>query len=532
MILFNLNKIFYYFLLIFFFFSLVGIGQIINNKLIKIKNVNFFENFIIGIFFIIFYLQIHIIFFSINFFNSLLIISFLFIGFYFASKLLLQIFSYKLIISLILCYLVVLNSSVFPYYNVIFDFGLYHNTYLNWLNQSNIVLGLANLDNRFGYAGSSYLLGAFFNFYPFFNKGFVFTTSIFYVFLIFLLIHDIDLKKNKFDNLFNLLILYVVLKYIFVETLSDVSPSKIIGCLIIYIFYNLIKNYEYELKNNFVYSLLILPILVSLSPSSWLISIFLFIIIFFSEKFKNIYNYKIVFSFCLLLCFNYGLINFLKTGNIFYPVIFPIFDTSFTIYDNNILYHIQNFPKGYPVGLEWILPKLKEVFFLNNFALLFLLLIISLFIFLITGYRNLFFKNKILVKLCLVTLLSIFCWFILAPDIRFGKIYFWVGSILILSFYLSKILKDKYVIYLAIIIYSYCIISSINNLAYNRNKIDRENAVNQFNIKQVYKISETYTVKVKYLNYNFEKFVVHELPRKIDKMVYEKKYFSKIYFAK
>ena len=69
-------------------------------------------------------------------------------------------------------------------------------------------------------------------------------------------------------------------------------------------------------------------------------------------------------------------------------------------------------------------------------------------------------------------------------------------------------------------------------MAYNRNKIDRENAVNQFNIKQVYKISETYTVKVKYLNYNFEKFVVHELPRKIDKMVYEKKYFSKIYFAK
>mgnify|MGYP001250633068 CR=1 FL=1 len=139
MILFNLNKIFYYFLLIFFFFSLVGIGQIINNKLIRIKNINFFENFIIGIFFIIFYLQIHIIFFSISFFNSLLIISFLFIGFCFASKLLLQIFSFKLFISLILCYLVVLNSSVFPYYNVIFDFGLYHNTYLNWLNQSNIV---------------------------------------------------------------------------------------------------------------------------------------------------------------------------------------------------------------------------------------------------------------------------------------------------------------------------------------------------------------------------------------------------------
>ena len=63
--------VFSYFALILIFFSVTGLGNYLNQKYFKVKIHNFYENFIIGISFVIFYLQIHIIFLPINFINSL-----------------------------------------------------------------------------------------------------------------------------------------------------------------------------------------------------------------------------------------------------------------------------------------------------------------------------------------------------------------------------------------------------------------------------------------------------------------------------
>ena len=525
----NYETFLIYFFLIAIFFAITGLGNLCNVKIFKINTLNFYENFIIGIFFLIFYLQIHIIFFPINLVYSSVLLFLLLIGFLKSIKEIKKILNIKFFLSLLICLPIVLNSKVYPYTSSIYDYGLYHNTYLNWLNQDNIVLGIANLHDRFGYSGSSYLLGAFFNFYPFFNNGFIFTTSIFFVFLIFLLIYEINFKKTNYSNIFNILILYVVIKYILVESLGDVSPNKISACLLIFLFHNSINNYNIKLDNNYLNGFITLPILITLGASTWFVVVLSLIVLFWKNFNKVLRNYMVVFL-CFILCLNFGLLNFLKSGNIFYPIIFPIFETNFTLLDNSALYHIKNFPKGYPEGAEWIIPKLKSLIFSNKFVFLYLLSLISIFILLLTKYRNIVIRNWIFLKLILIISLSIFFWFLNAPDTRFAKIYFWIGFILILSLYFENFIKAKMFPILIICIFSYCIFSSYNNLAYTRSTISKFDALKLHPITNEFKINDQNSIYIRELNYSNQKFSITGLPDNIKNLVYEKKIFSKIYF--
>lgn len=523
---------FSFFALIFFFFSITGLGVILNNKVLKIQINNFYENFIIGIFFIILYLQVHIIFLPINLLNSFILFALLLIGQYFFLKEIPKILNIRFLVSLFVSYMIILNANVYPYFTAIYDYGLYHNTYINWLNQENITLGLANLHMRFGYSGSSYLIGAFFNFYPYFNTSFVFSTSIFFVFLIFLFLSNIKFKDNNFSSIFNILIIYVVLKYILVESLGDVSPDKITSCIIIYIFYNFIKNFRLKNRydNNYLISLLSLTILISLSASTWVIVVFLFIYLLMEKNFSIIKNIPVI-TLSIFLCLNFALLNFLKSGNIFYPVIFNFFETSFVVNNNDALFKIKNFPKGYPVGTEWIIPKLKNIIFLNNYVLVFCGFLISL-IFLSIFKKEIIFEKKKFLKLLIIINLSIIIWFLNAPDLRFAKIYFWLGITLILSFYFEKFIINKFYPILYICIFTYCFYSSFGNLAYKRSFVEKNQAIEKFKVKKIIKINSNDKIFISDLNYSNEKFSIPEIPENIENLTYEKNFFSKIYFKK
>lgn len=520
-----------YFSLIFLFFSITGLGKIINNKIFKIYTYNFYENFIVGVFFTILYLQIHIIFLPINFKYSLILIVLLLAGLFFSLKEIPKLLSLNFFLSLLISYLIILNSNVYPYFTAIYDFGLYHNTYINWLNQENITLGLANLHNRFGYSGSSYLLGAFFNFYPLFDTSYVFATSIFFVFLIFLFLYDIKIKNRDYLSIFNILIVYVILKYILVESLGDVSPNKISSCIIIYIIFNFIKNLRFENdNNNYLLILLSLSILITLSASTWIIAIFFLIYLLLEKKIFLIQNISSI-SLSILLCLSFALINFLKSGNIFYPVVFNFFETSFMINNNDALFHIKNFPKGYPNGAEWILPKLKNVIFSNNYVLLFCILSISL-IFLSLYKKKFILEKKFFLKLLLIINLSIIFWFLNAPDLRFAKIYFWIGIILIVSFYFENFIRNKFYPILYIFIFIYCFFSSFGNLAYDRSFIKKNQAIEKNQFKQIIKTSTNDKIFINNFNYTNEKFSVPFVPKNIENLIYDKKYFSILYFKK
>ena len=530
----NLEIIPIYLFLILIFFSITCLGKLINKKFLKIIILNFYENFIIGISFIVLYLQIHIIFLPINLLTSSILIILLSFSLIANSKEILNKINFKFLISFCLCFFIIINSNVFPYYYTLYDYGLYHNTYLNWLNQESLTLGLANLHFRFGYSGSSYLLGAFFNFYPYFGSSYIFTSSIFFTFLIFLLIDKINFLKNDYSNIFNALIIYVVLKYIFVESLSDVSSDKIASSLLIFITYNLINNSYSKNKNNHFLSLISMCVLVSMGPSVWFI-VFLLMIYFLWEYHPDIkINYKIFFygtSICLL----FGIINFLKSGNLFYPLIFPIFDTFFTIYGDEALYQIKNYPKGYPEGLEWILPKLKITIVSNNFVILYLLSTSLLILTFFTKHKVLLLKDGIVLKLTSLFTLAIIFWFFNAPVIRYAKIYFWISFIIILSFYFKTFIKTKFYSIFFILIYFYSAYSSLDNLAINRSFVSEEKAKNKHILNKKKEINDGQNIYLNDLNYTHEKFHIPNLPTagNIDNLIYEKrKLFPRIFFDK
>ena len=528
----NISKIIVsYFFLIILFLSLTGLGKILNNKFFQIKYINFYENFIIGVFFLIFILQVHIIFFPINLASSYAIIILLIIGLGSSFGYIKKNINSKFILSLAICGLVISNSSIYPHYNAIYDFGLYHKTYMNWLNQENMPIGLANLHFRFGYSGSSYLIGSFFNFYPLFEKGYVLTSSIFFVFLIFLLIHEIDFKENNYSNIFNILIFYVILKYLLVESIGDVSPDKISSCLLIFIFYNLIKNNNFKIENNILFSFITLFILITLGSSNWFI-VSLLLLYFVLEFFFDLKNNIKIVSSCIILGIFFALLNFLKSGNIFYPIIFPIIDTFFTVTSNEALYHIKNFPKGYPEGMEWLIPTLKNTIIANKFVFLYLLSIFFLLLLMLTKLRKTVLRNKILLKLTLIIIISIFFWFFNAPVIRYAKIYFWIGFIAIFSFYFKIFINKKFYPIMFIFIFSYCIFSSLNNLAINRSDVTESQAIEKHPLKEKIEIYGGKYVFYGGLNYSNEKFHIPNLPvgGNIKNLIYQKDYFSKIYF--
>ena len=520
-----------YLLLILLFLSLTGLGKILNNKFFQIKYINYYENFILGVFFLIFILQIHIIFLPINFITSFLIIILFTVGLKQSIDYLKKNLNFKLILSLIICIVIIINSSIYPHYNSIYDFGLYHNTYMNWLNQGNMPIGLANLHFRFGYSGSSYLIGSFFNFYPLFGKGYILTSSIFFVFLIFLLIHQINFKENNYSNIFNILIIYVILKYLLVESVGDVSPDKISTCLLIFIFYNLIKSHDYNFGNNYLFSFITLFMLITLGSSNWFISL-LFLLYYVWEYFPDLKKHIKIVSYCFVMCVLFALLNYIKSGNIFYPIIFPIIETFFTVTSNEGLYHIKNFPKGYPQGMEWILPTLKNIIFKNKFVFLYLLSLVFLLLLMFTKFRSEIIKNKHLLKLSSIIFITIIFWFLNAPVMRYAKIYFWIGFIIIFSFYFKIFINKKFYPILFICIFSYCIFSSLNNLAVNRSNVTKAQAIESHPLKEKIAMNNGIQTYIGGLNYSKEKFHIAHLPigGSIENLIYEKNYFSTIYF--
>ena len=83
---------------------------------------------------------------------------------------------------------------------------------------------------------------------------------------------------------------------------------------------------------------------------------------------------------------------------------------------------------------------------------------------------------------------------------------------------------------LVVCIFSYCIFSSSNNLAYKRSNISKIDALKLHPITSKFKINDQNSIYIRELNYSDEKFSIPGLPDNINNLVYEKKMFSKIYF--
>ena len=523
---------------LFFFSSITSLGFITNNKFIKLNTQNYFENFIIGIFVLILYLEIHLFFFKIDFIHTIHIFIILVFSLFYTSKEFR--FNKEIIIIFLLLILLLLNSDRYPYYNYIYDFGYYHNGYVNWLNQSNLVLGLANLHPSYGYTGNSFLLGSFFNIYPIFENGYVYTTIIFFLFYICFLFCELKKKINFFKKFFLIFSSYVILKYIFEEPLGDYSPYKINLILYFYIFYKLISflNIKINSINDFYFIILTLSVLISFSPLSW--SFAGIIVIFFVVKYTK-YFFNKVTVICIFYISIFFLVNLLKSGHLLYPLQINYIATDYAL-NYDFLYHIKNFPKNYLPGLEWVVPWFKSRFITNSFCLLYSLLLF-LSIILVNFKKINKDKNflKFLYLLLIINILIIF-WFFNSPDIKTGKIMFWTGIVLISSFIYS-IFAEKFesifnkfisfiniqsLIFIFFLLVSF--ISSLDNLIFFKEKVAKKDVINNFPTKKIIQLNDKYSIKLKSLNYSNDNFTTTHENFDLENLKYNNGFFKIIFF--
>ena len=127
----------------------IGWGKLISNKFLNLEVKNIFEDSILG------FLTISTIGILINFIFpisdgvSFVVISIGLISFLINANWSLNKQAFFLFLAII-TYTTLRISSTTP----TFDFGLYHMSQLNWIEDSKIVFGLVNIHSRFGYGSS------------------------------------------------------------------------------------------------------------------------------------------------------------------------------------------------------------------------------------------------------------------------------------------------------------------------------------------------------------------------------------------
>lgn len=437
------------------YFQILGFGYFFS-KLFSLNLRDLSKIFLLGFIFQSIILQIHYIFFPINFkFTFIYSIISLILFIYFHKISLDHCIRYirdrKLISTFFIFFFILLQSTSLEYPTnfSVPDFYLYHKNFVDWANNYPVIKGLALLNPRHGYAGVTYLNAAYYNFYPFFNNGWSILTPLFILFFqilffqIILKVSEYPKNSLKIYNVYLLLSSYLILKIIMIISKADISHFLIFTIISIYLFYLLLR-----LTNNFIIedakiiliTAIFLPtVLFSISIYSLLLIIVVLFYLVKNDKFFEIDKAGIVIIFVLSITPMIYL-NYIKTGYFFYPA--------------NFIENFFNFQKPWSVkpdtgmnlikgagDYNWAKEKNLKIALITNWPPFFLSLILTpFFIFILSFYKE-FRKYFLLFFLCIILIII---WYLSAPEQRYGTPFIWTYFIFEISIFLIFILKSNY----------------------------------------------------------------------------------------
>ncbi len=361
------------------------------------------------------------------------------------------------------------------------DAGLYHLPFINIINDSKIIFGVANLEFRFGHTSILQYLSAAFNNTIFSENGIllpqanIFALSVLYFITLIKSNHNNILKLIFFIFLFN--ILYSMNRY---SGSGNDDPGHIFYylaiCNFIFVYFDENNN---DLRKNVIFfsifSFLIKP---------FLIFVFLFPLILLLERKLKIFSK--VNIICLFIIIFWSLKNIVISSCAFYPIKFTcIKNVEWTTFNSKVSNpervsrtseawskdwpnkEFQISQNDYIKNFNWLETWLKNHF--NIFLKEILPQLLLLFLLLIFG-ANIFRDaqiHKINKKILFITLFSSLIWFLKFPIYRYGQSYIvsFLNSsfILLLSYnfaffklkksYLLKIINTILIIVLIGIIY-------------------------------------------------------------------------------
>lgn len=359
------------------------------------------------------------------------------------------------------------------------DFVLYHYSYLNEFSQSNLILGLGNIDPRYSYSSLFVYIQAIFKL-PTFDLAF-FHVPIFLVYsgLINYLFFKYHSCKNNFIKFFIFFIhIFLLIKF---KRLGEFGYDYLVQFILIFIFIELYQkgnDPDYNFKKILLFLFLI---------STKITAIFFSPIILFFLYIKNFFhNLRIKYFYFLLifLVINFTH-NFLNIGCIHYVI--PL--TCFSSDNISWVISVQEFQKDQEMIYLWAknfyhqytVERIEDkISYLKNFIWIkhwfyrhfiekiieSILIIFFLYFFLYLFTRKKLFESKEIKKLRFIffaVLISVFIWFLLLPQFRFGFFIIYLLIFFLLNLFTKRILilSNKFYTYLICVVILFFIVNNL-----------------------------------------------------------------------
>lgn len=397
-------------------------------------------------------------------YNSIIFTLIFLIGIYlnFFNKFLKKILIKGLIISLLSFFILAYSTVNRP------DAWLYHLPYSNIVNDSKIIIGVANIHERFAHISIFQYISSFFNNHIFLSNGILIPISLVVSFFFLYLFQEFNrnfLIKSKTVYSY-LCFLFLILGFYAFNRYSEYGNDAQAHFYYLFFITILIKYFLIEKNNDYIKKIFILSSFIFLIKPTFIFIIIIPIFLFFYSQIKIKLFRSRSFLFSTIFVTLWLLKNFLTIGCLIYPLNFTCF--------NDVSWKAQNLEESALINEAWSKgwpdqkknEELKKKEYIKNFNwlktwsnkhLFFIIEKITPFvIFLILNFLIFFFtrslKKNIFEKKMFFLLIFSFCfliiWFLKFPVFRHGISQIYLLIILIFYFiYIKNINFNKPKIY-------------------------------------------------------------------------------------
>ncbi len=323
--------------------------------------------------------------------------------------------------------------------SVTYDEGLYHASFIKWLNEYGIVSGVANLHVRLGFNSNWHLFASVFNFDFLFGQPLNQLNGFLALWAVALFLNErmIWADNQRIVRFAYAAVLFILFPLMAVYYFIDPSADYVVAIMALLVFYEL---YFYKDKkspfSNIVFIGIIAVFLFTVKLSAFYLILAALLPLVYGRRYPRVLLYFIVAG--LLITVPWLLSNYYLSGLLIYPylnmpVLHPLWKVPEELTKQEIL-NIRYFPFVRLAGLSRealehmdMLTKYK-LLLLNIRALDKLLIFVTLLLYSYYFIKNLIVKNRDRFKITAVGLglLGLLITLLSAPDFRFyaGNTYF------------------------------------------------------------------------------------------------------------
>jgi hypothetical protein len=395
---------------------------------------------------------------------------------------------------LIIIVILIIFSGIFPFMNLLnYDTGLYHQASINWIINSALPFGLANLHDRLGFNSYWFMNSAIIQPLRFITvKPFYIINAILSFFYgSFVLLTFANVLKEKCISLSSIFAIGTFIPWFFCLANFNSSPSPDVPVMLLTFFVSflIIKTFEERVSDYLFVSVVLSFYLITLKLSAmpYFLGLLIMMLLLIIKKvrklwFNDLCTYKYVFTLVSLSIIGipYFLKGLISSGYLVFPSTFLNFNLKWAVpveTANNTAKWVKCWPKKQDIDCfsaldnwgwfnPWINKHIASEGIIIGMFLLGILLILLVVIF-----KKLEKGLSFTVVFCLALIGCIF-WFFLAPEPRFGYGYLYSLVIILISYGIYNLFRKTRLFYsVGYVIFFICLFLLIYQININFNEV-------------------------------------------------------------